>query len=99
MTYTWTCAFFAVSVAIVTAVVLASFVRSVKGEKLYDLSRTRVVREESVFLVRNPANHLWPSVCVEVRLTRGCLLLGNLKASLEALLSPLILSFSLKVVE
>ena len=58
--------------------------------------------EGSVFLVRNPANTNvigYDRQCVEVRLTRGRLLLGNLEASLAALLSPLLFSFSLEVVE
>ena len=65
--------------------------------RLYDLERTGVVRGESVFLVRNPAN-VYDSCCVEVRLTRGRLLLGNLEAPLAALLSPLMLSFLLEIV-
>ena len=66
--------------------------------KLYDLGRTGVVRGESVFLVRNPANTNvigYDRQCVEIRLTRGRLILGNLEASLAALLSPLL---SLEVV-
>ena len=70
------------------AVVLASFVGTVK---LYDLGRTGVLRGEHVFLVRNPVNaYIYDGRCVEVRLTRGRLLLGNLEASLAALLSDLL---------
>ena len=78
------------------SVVLAVFVAETKGIKFYDLQRSGVVRGERVFLVRWP-NNAYDGNCIDVRLTRGDLMVGHLEAPVAARLSPLMRDLPINV--
>ena len=69
------------------AVMLVVLVAQVKGVRFYDLRNSGLSKGERFTLMRQPGN----ANCVDVRIVRGRLLLGHLKAPLAACLSPLML--------